>query len=114
MPNRRDMLAACMVVLASASFASQAFATGFSWDGTWSGKAANGRTTVIKISNGKVVSWTSNGSAANIKSSSVTSTKVMIQHAEGARVTLRPRDDGTVSYKWQGNNASSTAILKRR
>ncbi|KQT85901.1 hypothetical protein [Aurantimonas sp. Leaf443] len=90
-----------------------ALAQNFTWDGTWSGRSANGRTTAITIAKGKVVSWLSNGKPQQIASSSVAPTGVAIRHAEGAAVRLTARDARTATYSWKGNGASSTAILKR-
>lgn len=94
-------------------FASPLSAAEFDWNGTWSGRAANGRTTVIKIAKGKVTSWSSNGQGQKIGTSAVSKSSVSITHAEGAKVTLTPRDEKTASYSWRGNNASSSAILKK-
>lgn len=88
-------------------------AADFDWNGTWSGKGGNGRTTVIKIAKGQVVSWSSNGQSQKIGSSSVGKSSVSITHAEGAKVTLSPKQDGTISYNWRGSNASSSAVLKK-
>ncbi len=102
------------VISAAALFsAPMASAADFDWNGTWSGKGGNGRTTVIKIANGKVLSWSSNGQSQKIGGSAVGKSSVSITHAEGAKVTLSPKKDGTVSYNWRGSNASSSAILKK-
>ncbi|AYD00213.1 hypothetical protein [Neorhizobium sp. NCHU2750] len=98
------------VALFSAPMAS---AAEFDWNGTWSGKAANGRSTVIKIAKGKVVSWSSNGQSQKIGASSVSKSTVSITHAEGAKVTLTPKGEDAVTYTWRGTNASSSVTLKK-
>lgn len=85
----------------------------FSWDGAWVNKAGN-RTTVITIAKGKVVSWSSNGENQPLKSAKVTGSEVTIEHAQGARVRMVPKSDGTVSYTWTGNGQSSTRVMTRR
>lgn len=114
MLNRRTFLASAAATVAAVASASNVFAADFSWDGTWSGKAANGRLTSIRISKGKVLAWYSNDQPQKIASSSVGASKVSIAHAEGAKVTLTPKKDGTVSYSWKGSGAQSSAILRRR
>lgn len=101
------------VLAAAFLFAMPASAADFDWNGTWSGRSANGRTTVIKIAKGKVVSWSSNGQSQKIGSSAISKTSVSITHAEGAKVRLSPRDEKSVNYSWRGTNASSSAVLKK-
>lgn len=114
MLNRRAFLTGAVATVAVVASASNVFAADFSWDGTWSGKAANGRSTSIKIAKGKVLAWNSNGQSQNIASSSVGAAKVSIAHVQGAKVTLTPKKDGSVAYSWSGNGARSSAILKRK
>jgi hypothetical protein len=108
--NRRSFAA---ILAAAIVFALPASAAEFDWDGTWSGRAANGRSTVIKIAQGKVVSWSSNGQSQKIGSSSVSKKSVSITHAEGAKVQLTPRDEKSATYNWRGRGASSSAVLKK-
>jgi len=84
------------------------------WTGVWSGRAANGRTTEIAISGEKVQYWRSNGQDQPLARSSVGAQSVSIKHAEGASVTLKPRQDGQVDYIWQGNGQSSSVVLTKR
>jgi hypothetical protein len=108
--NRRKFAA---IIAAAVVFAMPASAAEFDWNGTWSGRGANGRTTVIKIAKGQVVSWSSNGQSQKIGSSSVSKTSVSITHAEGAKVRITPKDEKSVNYSWRGTNASSSAVLKK-
>jgi len=100
---RRAFISLISVGISAATLLSApiASAADFDWNGTWSGKAANGRSTVIKIAKGQV------GSASVGKSS------VSITHAEGAKVTLTPKGADAVNYTWRGTNASSSATLKK-
>lgn len=110
--KRRSLLLAAFAaatLLASPAIGAEAF----SWDGTWSGRSAAGRSTTIKIAKGKVTAWISNGETQKIASSSVGKSGVSIQHVGGATVRMTAEDDGTARYLWKGRGASSTAILKR-
>ncbi len=95
------------------SLSTVASAADFSWDGSWKGTAGTGRVTVITIAKGKVVSWVSNGQTAKIAAASVGKGGVSITHAEGAKVVMTPRPDGTVQYRWSGKGATSSAIMKK-
>jgi hypothetical protein len=110
---RRALISISLLSAATLFVAPMASAADFNWDGTWSGTAGNGRTTVIKIAKGKVLSWSSNGQSQKIGSSSVSKSSVSITHAEGAKVTLTPKGSDAVSYSWRGTNASSSAVLKK-
>ena len=109
---RRKLILA-MSAVATPAFSHVAYAADFDWNGTWRG-SSKGRTTSITISEGKVKSWSSNGSSQKIGSASVSKARVTITHAEGAKVTLTPQKDGAVMYNWRGNgNASSNATLRK-
>lgn len=112
---RRAFISLISVGISAATLLSApiASAADFDWNGTWSGKAANGRSTVIKIAKGQVVSWSSNGQSQKIGSASVGKSSVSITHAEGAKVTLTPKGADAVNYTWRGTNASSSATLKK-
>lgn len=111
--NRRNILAAGLAVLVAVPFASISSAAGFSWDGTWSGKLPNGKKSIFTISNGKVVSWYWVGFRQNIRSASVTPSKVTILHVAGAKAVLQPLKDGTVLYTWSSGRDSLEQILTR-
>ncbi|MBK3746153.1 hypothetical protein G3A39_44250 [Paraburkholderia aspalathi] len=68
---------------------------------------------MVQIANGKVKAWLSNGVSQTIASSSVSKTKVSIEHAEGAKVNITPKGDGLASYSWSGNGKTSHVVLKR-
>lgn len=112
MLHRRAFLASAIATISIASIPS-AFAADFSWDGTWSGKFASGNKSVIKISKGKVISWSFKGVSQRITSSSVGAKTVKIAEAGGSRVTLTPGKGGTLNYSWTDGRDVAKKVLTK-
>jgi hypothetical protein len=120
MLNRRALIVAIaasgVLGVASPIFAKDAA----SWDGTWSGTSSGGgRKTTVKISNGKVVSWTNNGFARPTVTGSVSGSTVKLDDNNGwtATMTMQSADKAKISASGIGNNgkpAKNGAVLTRR
>jgi hypothetical protein len=120
MLNRRALIVAIaasgVLGVASPMFAKDAA----SWDGTWSGTSSGGgRKTTVKISNGKVVSWTNNGFARPKVTGSISGSTVKLDDNNGwtATMTMQSADKAKISASGIGNNgkpAKNGAVLTKR
>jgi hypothetical protein len=93
-------------------------AAGPSWDGTWSGTSSAGGRTTVKITNGKVTSWTNNGFPRPKVTGQVNGSSVSLDDNNGWKGTMTLQGEGKarITAAGIGNNgkpAKNTAVLRK-